>query len=143
VIGLELADELNRIARANLERNSSRLRCSNVELVTGDALEYVPPSDITVACFNNPFFGTILETAVQKLLDTASGRLRIIYINPIEHDLLMATGRLKVKKILRGWRPGKAWSRSNSTIMYEAVVGATGASGYPRGRSYPGAQPLV
>jgi hypothetical protein len=33
----------------------------------------------------------------------------------------MATGRLAVEKRLRGWRPGKAWSRSNTTIMYERV----------------------
>jgi hypothetical protein len=121
VIGLELSDELNDIARANLDRNRSRLRSSNVEIVTGDALTYDPPTDVTVAWFNNPFTGTIFETAVNKLLDAAPGRLRIIYSNPIEHDLLMATGQLTLKKRLRGWRPGKAWSRSNTAIMYERV----------------------
>jgi precorrin-6B methylase 2 len=127
VIGLELSDELNEIARANLDRNSARLRCSNVEIVTGDALEYDPPSDVTVAWFYNPFTGATLEQALHKLLDTASGPLRIIYGNPIEHEMLMATGRLTVKTRLRGWRPGKAWSRSNATIMYERV------SHYPEG----------
>jgi 16S rRNA G966 N2-methylase RsmD len=126
VIGLEPSGELNEIARANLERNSFRLRCSNVEIVTGDALTYNPPTEVTVAWFSNPFTGTILETAVRKLLNAASGRLRIIYFNPIEHDLLMATGRLTMKKRLRGWRPGKAWSRSNSTINYEHVPHVTG-----------------
>ena len=126
VIGLELSDELNDIARANLDRNSFRLRCPNVEIVTADALTYDPPTDVTVAWFNNPFTGGIFETAVHKLLDVASGRLRIIYFNPIEHDLLMATGCLTVKKRLRGWRPGKAWSRSNATIMYERVRDITG-----------------
>ena len=118
VVGLELCAELNEIARANLDRNSFRLRCSNVKIVTADALEYDSPSDVTVAWFFNPFTGAILETAVQRLLEAASGPLRIIYCNPIEHEVLMATGRLKVKKRLRGWRRGKAWSRSNTTIMY-------------------------
>ena len=135
VIGLELSEELSEIARANLERNSSRLRCPNVEIVTGDALEYDPPSDVTVALFCNPFTGTILEAAVHKLLDAASGPLRIIYFNPTQHDLLMATGRLTVKKRLRGWRLGKAWSRSNTTIMYESVSDETGTSHNAAGRS--------
>ena len=130
VIGLELSDKLNEIARSNLDRNSSRLRCSNVEIVTGDALEYDPPSDVTVAWFYNPFTGATLETAVQKLLDAASGPLRLIYFNPVEHDLLMATGRLRVTKRLRGWRPEKAWSRSNTTIMYESVSDVTGTPGH-------------
>jgi hypothetical protein len=126
VIGLELSEELNDIARSNLDRNSARLRCSNVDIVTADALTYEPPADVTVAWFNNPFSGTIFETAVHKLLDAAPGRLRIIYSNPVEHDLLMATGRLAVAKRLRGWRPGKAWSRSNTTIMYERAADAGG-----------------
>jgi hypothetical protein len=121
VIGLELSEELSEIARANLDRNSSRLRCLNVEIVTRDALEYDPPSDITVAWFYHPFTGATFQTAVHRLLNAASGPVRFIYCNPIEHDLLMATGRVTVKKRLRGWRPGKVWSRSNSTIMYETV----------------------
>lgn len=133
VIGLELSEELNGIARDNIDRNYSRLRCSNVEIVTGDALDYDPPPDVTVALFCNPFTGAILETAVRKLLDAASGPLRIIYFNPVEHDLLMATGRLTVKKRLRGWRPGKVWSRSNSAIMYEPGASATGMPGYAPG----------
>jgi Histone methylation protein DOT1 len=137
VIGLELSEELNEIARANLDRNSSRLCCSSVEIVTGDALEYDPPADVTVALFYNPFTGAILETAVQKLLNTASGPLRIVYCNPIEHDLLMATGRLVVKKRLRGWRPGKVWSRSNATIMYERVSPVTGMPDCAPGTTQP------
>ena len=135
VIGLELSDKLNEIARSNVDRNSSRLRCSNVQIVTGDALDYDPPPDVTIALFCNPFTGTILETAVHKLLDATSGPLRIIYFNPVEHDLLMATGRLRVTKRLRGWRPGKAWSRSNTTIMYEPVSDVTGMPGHGAGPS--------
>lgn len=129
VIGLELSEELSEIARSNLDRNRSRLRCSNVEIVTGDALDYEPPSDVTVAWFYNPFTGVTFETAVHKLLDAVSGPLRVIYFNPTEHDLLMATGRLMVKKRLRGWRPGKAWSRSNMTIMYETMSDGAERSG--------------
>ncbi|MBV8991649.1 MAG: class I SAM-dependent methyltransferase [Solirubrobacterales bacterium] len=126
VIGLELSEQLNEIARANLGRNAHRLRCSDIQLHTGDVLEYEPPPDITVAFFNNPFTGKTFETAVERLLDAAHRPLRIIYCNPIEHEVLMATGRLEVVRRLRGWRPGQAWSRSNTTIMYRTLPGRAG-----------------
>jgi hypothetical protein len=119
VIGLELSDHLNQIARSNLDRNSERLRCSNIQLITADAVEYEPPPDVTVAFFYNPFNGKIFETALNKLLAVAERRLRIIYRYPVEHELLTRDPRLTEHKRLRGWRPGKAWSFSNSTIMYE------------------------
>jgi|SRR3954467_6239276 hypothetical protein len=119
VIGLELSEELNRIARANLDRNARLLHAGDVELITADVLSWVPPPDITVACFVNPFTGATFATAVQRLLDAVHGPLRIIYFNPIEHDALLATGRLKVVRRLRGWRPQHDWSRSNSAIMYK------------------------
>ena len=123
VIGLELSQELNDIARANIERNSQLLRCSNVELVTADVLEFEPPPDVTVAFFFHPFSGATLETAIHNLLAVAQTRLRIIYHNPLGHERLMATGRLKVERRLRGWRPGRDWSRSKMTVMYRYVPG--------------------
>jgi Histone methylation protein DOT1 len=119
VIGLELSHELNEIAQSNLDRNSDRLRCSDVQLITADAVEYEPPPDVTVAFFYNPFNGDIFETALNKLLAAAERRLRIIYRYPVEHELMARDPRLTEYKRLRGWRPGKAWSFSNSTIMYE------------------------
>jgi Histone methylation protein DOT1 len=119
VIGLEVSGQLNEIARSNLDRNAHLLRCRNVELITADVLDYQPPSDITVAFFANPFTGTTFETAVGRLLDAVQGPLRIIYANPVEHSMLVQTGRLKVIRRLRGWRPGREWSRWNVTLMYE------------------------
>jgi SAM-dependent methyltransferase len=124
VIGVELSEELNRVARQNVERNRHRLRCADVELVTADAVEYEIPDDVTVAYFANPFTGWVFTSVVGHLLDSvdrAPRRLRLIYRNPVEHDALLATGRFRVVRRLRGWRPGREWSRSNSTRMYEAV----------------------
>jgi predicted RNA methylase len=39
VIGVEFSPELNRIARQNLQARQDRLRCPDVELVTGDVAE--------------------------------------------------------------------------------------------------------
>jgi precorrin-6B methylase 2 len=52
VIGLELAEEFNEVARYNIEHNRDRLKCQNVEIITGNALEYVFPDDLTIAYFS-------------------------------------------------------------------------------------------
>lgn len=124
VVGVELSERLNEVARDNIERNRHRLRCQDVELVTADARAYEIPDDVTVVFMANPFTGDLFRTvigAVTASVDRRPRRLRLIYRNPIEHEMLMATGRFKVVRQLRGWRPGKEWSRSNATRMYEVV----------------------
>ena len=121
VIGVELSEELNDVARKNIDRNRSRLRCKDVTLVTGDVLDYQIPDDVTVAFFANPFTGDIFDTVVKRLLasiDRNPRQLRIIYRNPVEHELLLSTGRIRPVRRLRGFRPNPEWSRSNSTRMY-------------------------
>lgn len=124
VVGIELSDQLNAVARRNIERNRDRLRCQEVELVTTDVLDYEIPDDVTVAFFANPFQGETFATVIERLLasvDRRPRRLRIIYRNPIEHEILMATGRVRPVRRLRGFRPSRDWSRSNSTRMYEVL----------------------
>jgi precorrin-6B methylase 2 len=121
VIGLELSATLNQIARSNLDRNRERLRGVEIQLVTGDAVDYRPPPEVTIAFFNNPFGGRILQTALHRLLAVAGRRLRIIYHNPVEHEMLMRMDGVTQRKRLRGWRPGKEWSRSNTTVLYECL----------------------
>ncbi|GAC1439833.1 MAG: class I SAM-dependent methyltransferase [Solirubrobacteraceae bacterium] len=121
VIGVELSEPLNEIARRNIERNRSRLRCADVQIVQADVLDYDVPEDATVAYFNNPFLGPIFQAAVDKLvesLERAPRRMRVIYSNPIEEQMLLDAGFRQVRA-LRGMRPGADWSRSNSVRMYE------------------------
>jgi hypothetical protein len=121
-IGVELSDELSEIARRNLERSRPNLRCRDVELVTTDVLEYRLPDDVTIAFFANPFKGEIFRAVINELVasvDRAPRRLRVVYRNPVEHDALMATGRARMVRKLRGWRPGAHWSRLNATYLYE------------------------
>lgn len=126
VVGVELSEDLNEVARGNIDRNRHRLRCQDVEIVTADALEYRVPDDVTVAFFANPFTGSVFATVIEHLLasvDRRPRRLRLIYRCPMEHEFLMSTGRFRLVRVVRGWRPGKEWSRSNATWMYE-VTGA-------------------
>jgi hypothetical protein len=121
VAGLELSPQLHKVAEANIARNRHRFRAREVQLICGDALAYEIPDDVTVAFFNNPFTGDIFATVLDHLLasvDRNPRPLRLIYFNPVEHDRLMATGRCRVVKRIRGLRPGKDWARSNSTHVY-------------------------
>ena len=125
VIGVELSEELDEIARLNIERNRERLRCRDVQLVQADALEYESPDDVTVAFFFNPFIAATFAGVIQRLLDTLDARprrLRLIYRNPVEDAYLRGTGRFEPVRRLRGLRPDEDWSRSKSTVMYEALA---------------------
>jgi SAM-dependent methyltransferase len=124
VIGVELSEVLNGVARANIDRNRERLRCPDIELFTTDVLDYEVPDDVTVAFFNNPFVGAVFTVAIDKLLasvDRRSRRVRLIYCNPVEHDQLMTRGRFRPVRKLPGLRPGREWSRSNATRMYDVL----------------------
>lgn len=66
VIGLELAGEFNEVARYNVEHDRDRLKCQNVELISGDAVEYTFPDDIMIAFFYRPFSGKTFERVIDK-----------------------------------------------------------------------------
>jgi SAM-dependent methyltransferase len=124
VIGVEVSESLNSIARANLEADRAGLRCRDVQFVTSDVLAYDIPDDVTIAYLNNPFQGAILRAVIAKLLasvDRHPRRLRIIYSNPVEHDAVMATGRFRVARRLSGMRPTREWSQSAATHLYEVI----------------------
>ncbi len=98
VIGVELSPELAAVARGNLERNRRRLAAREFEVVASDVLDYQVPDDVTVAFFYNPFLGPIFEHVLRQLLasvDRAPRRLRIVYRNPVEEEMLLATGRIR------------------------------------------------
>ena len=121
VEGIELSAELSAIAHDNIERTRHKLRCQDVRLVTGDVLDYEIPDDVTIAFLANPFKGPIFQSVVDRLVASCARhprRLRVIYLNPVEERRLLEAGFRPVRR-LRGMRPGRAWSRSNSTVMYE------------------------
>jgi predicted RNA methylase len=124
VYGVELSEELHRIAERNLEHNRERLAGRDVVLVCADALEYKIPDEVTVVFLYNPFGGEVFETVVDALLesvDRCPRRLRIVYGNPREEAALLRTGRIRRTRARRGWRPNREWSRSNSYHLYEVV----------------------
>jgi SAM-dependent methyltransferase len=122
VLGIELSAQLHEIAMANLAANTARLRCQQVELRHANALDVDLPDDATVVYLYNPFRGVAFQTFIDRLLrsvDRNPRPVRLIYANPREEAQLLATGRVRPVRSLRGWRPTPAWSLSNSIRMYE------------------------
>jgi SAM-dependent methyltransferase len=112
VIGVEIAEEMNRMARANIERSRDRLACHDIELVTADATEYELPDDVTYAYFYNPFEPDLLRVVLNNVvasLDRAPRRLTLLYVSPrqhevLGHDLIRETGRFTLVAERRGLR---------------------------------------
>ncbi len=126
VEGVELSDRLAAVAADNIARTRDQLRCHDIRIVTTDVLHYAIPDDLTIAYFANPFQGPIFQSVVDGLVASARRRprrLRVIYLNPVEQQMLLDAGFRRVRR-LRGWRPGRDWARSNSTVMYELAGGA-------------------
>lgn len=121
VYGVEISKHLHTIAEGNLEAVANRLRCRDARLVRADVLDFDIPDDVTVAFFFNPFRAEVFSTVVGKLLESVDRnprRLRIVYGNPVEEDVLLGSGRARVIGQVRGLRPGREWSRSNSYRLY-------------------------
>jgi SAM-dependent methyltransferase len=99
VVGVELAPDLSDVARRLVARERRRLRCANVTIETADATAYTVPDDMTYAYLYNPFNGATFERAFGNIvasLDRAPRPLRVIYVNPAEHETIAATGRFRL-----------------------------------------------
>jgi SAM-dependent methyltransferase len=134
VIGVELSTQLVEIAQDNLDRCRARLRCKDVVVVNADAVNYEIPDDVTVVFLYNTVRGAPFAAVIQNVLDSydrSPRMLRILYANPTEEAILLSTGRIRTIRRLRGFRPGREWSRSNSCKMYvvQPAAHAAGASG--------------
>jgi len=72
VIGLELSDQLTEVARENLRRARKKLKCRDVELITGDAAAYQVPADVSCIFFYNSFHGPVLARALANVRESLS-----------------------------------------------------------------------
>ena len=141
VFGVELSEELNTVARANIARSASRLRCPDVEIVTMDATEYRLPDDVSVVYLYNPFRGEVFADVVANVvasLDRRPRQMRVIYRTPLEEEALLGTGRFRLVRTKQGLRPTRAWRRTSSTRMYVSLLtpeGVPGTSRHPVGEA--------
>lgn len=92
VFGVEMRPELSALATRNLAKLRGR-QCGSVEVVTGDAVAYRVPDDVTVIFMFNPFTGGVLRSALERVRESLVRRprsLRIAYMNPREDEDLLA-----------------------------------------------------
>ncbi|WP_433250288.1 methyltransferase domain-containing protein [Streptosporangium sp. CA-135522] len=129
VIGVELSEQLNGIARENLAGTRLRLRCKEVDLVRSDVLDYDIPDDVSVVFLNNPFRGETFATVIEKLIATVDRNPRpvtVIYFNPVEEAFLLGTGRFHhVRTVARRRRP--AQDGPFGTVRVYAITERAGA----------------
>ncbi len=112
VIGVEIREELARIAEQNIDRARSRLRCTNTEIVVTDATTFVVPGDINIAFFFNPFRGKVLSDVMERLRESVTANPRtfwVLYVNPSDSTeaLLKSTpGLVVVEEYTDSFIPG-------------------------------------
>jgi hypothetical protein len=112
IIGVEISEKLNGIARKNIEKNRRRLRSKDIQLVTGNISNYLITDDITVVYMYNPFGGQAFVELIKKLRASLNRRpreMRIIYRNPVMHDSLIESGFVVVLRMdtltMYRWKP--------------------------------------
>lgn len=111
IIGVEISAELNQIAQENVARSTPRLRCSQIELINTDVLNYRIPDDVTVVYLYNPFRGPVFQHVVDELersIDRNPREIRIIYLTPREEGRLLASGRVTLVRSARAVRGDRA-----------------------------------
>jgi 16S rRNA G966 N2-methylase RsmD len=85
VIGIELSHDLNNIAKDNVKKSISKLRCKNIDIIEADAKTYFPPKHITHFFLFNPFGNEILKCVLNNIHDSLIDNPRdviIIYLPP-------------------------------------------------------------
>ena len=95
VIGIELADDLNRRARSNLAAARHRMACPDIRLVHANAAEWHVPADVNVVHFYNPFLNETLRRTVAELarsLREQPRELWIVFGSPWQMSRLLASG---------------------------------------------------
>lgn len=145
VIGVEMSAELSAVARANIEKVRDQLQCQDVEIVTSDVLLYKIPDDATVIFLYNPFQGDIFASTIRKLLESVDRRprqVRVIYVFPTELEFLRSTGRFRVLRHVRGWRPTREWARSYEIYLFEVLPSPQPRPGVPQSRPEQRNSPL-
>jgi predicted RNA methylase len=108
VVGVEVSPALADESRTKLEQVRHRLRCKDVQVVAADAAAFTVPDDMTYGYFYHPFAGQTFDrvmTNIVESIDRRSRRVRLVYVCPAMEDVVLATGRFRLERAMKGgWR---------------------------------------
>jgi SAM-dependent methyltransferase len=101
IIGVELSPALHQIAEANVRawRSPTRL-CDDIELRCMDAGDFtLPPGDALVYLFQ-PFPAETMRVVLERFgrgLQSQPGVVRLAYLNPLHHELILQSGHFALE----------------------------------------------
>jgi SAM-dependent methyltransferase len=107
VIGIEISPEKIATARHNVARAARQRKCGAIELVEIDALDYRIPPDTTHIYLYNPCSGDAFRRLLANIAasyDQLPRRLRVLYANPVEEEIVERSGRFVRVRTSRGLR---------------------------------------
>ena len=88
VIGVEFARELHETAQRNVEKVPAELLRTEVELVHGDAVEFMPPPGNLILYFYEPFEATVLRQVIARIREFRRGRdLVVVHVRSKNHRI--------------------------------------------------------
>jgi SAM-dependent methyltransferase len=133
VVGVEIVEQWAAVARQNVARAQRDLLCDDVRIEHVDALDWPVPDDLTVAYMFDPFYGTVFERVVARLVtsyDRQPRTLRVLYTYPWGHNHLIATGRFAVVDVNPAKWPARPrwWLTPEVIVTYEVVTSGATAS---------------
>lgn len=102
VIGIELCPELSVVAQANLLRARKKLRCRDVEVITGDAAHFQVPDGVSHVFFYHPFSGPVLVSALESIRQSLARQPRkvcVVFKNPLFLEPLLSQHSWLVPKV--------------------------------------------
>ena|SRR5438270_5150361 len=82
VVGVEISPELCDIARRNIDRVKTKLRCHDIQIVNNNAIDYKIPSDISIVYFFNPFVREVMRHVLENVaasLRAAPRRILLLF----------------------------------------------------------------
>jgi SAM-dependent methyltransferase len=101
VLGVEIAEELARVARSNVSLLAHRFRAAEVEIIVADATEWPLPDDVTFVYMYRPVKGELFERTMERIaesLDRRSRRLTLAYAYPEQEEVVLRHGFVRVRQ---------------------------------------------
>jgi hypothetical protein len=111
IIGVELSPSLHRIAERNVQlwRPESR-RCDDIELRCMDATEFALPAGDALVYLFQPFPAETMQAVLERFgsdLNGASHKVRLAYLNPLHHQLILNSGYFALERWGHGTQKGE------------------------------------